>query len=319
MKALVAVIGAGISGLLAARAVAEHGGRVVVLEKSRGVGGRMATKRFGTAVFDQGAQFFTARDPRFEAEVAAWSRAGVAGPWPGGEPRRQVGRPSMTAAPKHLARDLDVRLEHKVTAVRHHACACWEIEIEGQGVWRAERLVLSSPVPQSLALLAAGGVDLPPSLQTELATLDYHPCLAWLAQLDGPGALPRAGVAPAEGPVRWVADNVVKGLAEPAAGGAWTVHTTPEFAAAHYADDETVIAPRLLPHLSPWLDGARVVASRLHRWRYSEPKRTWSEPCLWLPEMKLGFCGDAFGGPKVEGAALSGLAMGDQLAADLRG
>lgn len=318
MKSLVAVMGAGVAGLLAARAVAARGGQVVVLEKSRGVGGRMATKRFGAAVFDQGAQFFTARDPRFQAEVQAWAQAGVAVPWPGGDARRWVGRPAMTAVPKHLARELDVRLEHKVMALRYHASGCWEIEIEGQGLWRAERLVLSSPVPQSLALLDAGGVVLPVATRSALGHLDYHPCLAWLVHLDGVGELPPEGVAPQEGPVRWLADNVAKGTSAAGTGGAWTVHTTPEFATAHYAADEDTVGQLLLPHLSPWLGGARVVASRLHRWRYSEPKASWPEPCLWLPELKLGFCGDAFGGPKVEGAALSGLAMGDCLVGELR-
>ena len=170
-----------------------------------------------------------------------------------------------------------------------------------------------------MALLAAGGVELPGSLARELAQLDYHPCLAWLVQLDGAGDLPAGGVAPTEGPLRWVVDNVAKGISPPGHGAAWTVHTTPEFSRDHYAADEAEVARRLTPHLAPWLGDARIVASRLHRWRYSEPTNAWPEPCLWLPKLKLGFCGDAFGGPKVEGAACSGLAMGKCLVADLQG
>ena len=69
------VIGAGIAGLLAARTLQEHGLRVTVLDKGRGVGGRMATRRIGSAVFDHGAQFFTARDPQFDTLISVWRRA----------------------------------------------------------------------------------------------------------------------------------------------------------------------------------------------------------------------------------------------------
>ena len=75
------IIGAGIAGLLAARTLQERGLQVTVLDKGRGVGGRMATRRIGSAVFDHGAQFFTARDPRFQALVNSWLAAEVAAEW----------------------------------------------------------------------------------------------------------------------------------------------------------------------------------------------------------------------------------------------
>ena len=61
------VVGAGISGLLAAQELTAAGWRVVVLDKGRGVGGRMATRRVGDGTFDHGAQFFTVRGERFLA------------------------------------------------------------------------------------------------------------------------------------------------------------------------------------------------------------------------------------------------------------
>ena len=65
MNETIAVVGAGLSGLLVARALQARGGKVVVLEKSRGLGGRLTTKRVGEAVFDTGAQYFTAKSERF--------------------------------------------------------------------------------------------------------------------------------------------------------------------------------------------------------------------------------------------------------------
>src|SRR5690348_12324630 len=100
------IIGAGISGLVLARSLSEAGATVVVVEKSRGYGGRMATKRVGTAVFDQGAQYFTARDPAFAKCVDGWREQGLVANWPDTPHRRLVGRPSMTAVPKALAEGL---------------------------------------------------------------------------------------------------------------------------------------------------------------------------------------------------------------------
>jgi NADPH-dependent 2,4-dienoyl-CoA reductase/sulfur reductase-like enzyme len=73
-----AVVGAGISGLTCARTLADHGLPVTVFEKSRGVGGRMATRRSDNgAVFDHGAQYFTVRDQRFQNCVDSWQHAGL--------------------------------------------------------------------------------------------------------------------------------------------------------------------------------------------------------------------------------------------------
>ena len=77
----VMVIGAGVSGLLAAETLRDRGLRVVVLDKGRGVGGRLATRRTHPDVFDHGAQSFTARDPQFRLRVEAWQAAGIVRPW----------------------------------------------------------------------------------------------------------------------------------------------------------------------------------------------------------------------------------------------
>jgi len=77
----IGVIGAGVSGLAAARTLRDQGHRVTVFEKSRGPGGRAATRRYGEVGFDHGAQYFTARDPAFRDAVDAWQEAGVVAPW----------------------------------------------------------------------------------------------------------------------------------------------------------------------------------------------------------------------------------------------
>lgn len=310
------IIGAGISGLLLARELTARGARVQVLEKSGGVGGRMSTKRVGEAVFDQGAQFFTVRDEYFEALVERWARCQAMTRWPDETSSRWVPRPSMTGLAKALARSVCVRLRHKVRAVKRHACGCWEVDVEGEELVRAERLVLTSPVPQSLALLDAGGVMLPHEVRAELDRCDYHPCLALMLTLDQPGALPATGLELDEGPIRWAVDNVQKGITQGAAA-AITVHLSRAFSEEYYALGEAELFEKVLPALRPMLGDAVVTGRALHRWRYSEPKTVHPQKYVWLDEWKLGFCGDGFGGPRVEGAATSGLALAREIASTL--
>ncbi|MBP1654772.1 MAG: hypothetical protein H6Q28_1328 [Bacteroidetes bacterium] len=81
LHADVLVVGAGMAGLSAAAALREAGLSVLTVEKGRGVGGRMASRRVGSAVFDHGAQFVTVRDSRFAAVMSEWERRGAAREW----------------------------------------------------------------------------------------------------------------------------------------------------------------------------------------------------------------------------------------------
>ena len=168
MNETIAVVGAGIAGLLLARELKARGAEVVVFEKSRGLGGRMATKRVGEAVFDTGAQYFTAKSERFAAQVTEWAAAGVVAPWPGASAHRWMANPSMNALGKFLAEGLEIQRESKLVNVQREF-GVWELTIENRPAWRVGRLVLAAPLPQSLALLKAGGVELPRLLAAELA------------------------------------------------------------------------------------------------------------------------------------------------------
>ena len=216
----------------------------------------------------------------------------------------------MNALGKFLADGLDVRREAKVVKVQHKLGG-WELTIENQLAQQAGQVVLTAPLPQSLALLKAGGVDLPIEWAGPLAQLSYHPCLALLLTLDGASAVPAEGVALTEGPVRWLADNTKKGIS-PGKVGAVTVHLSPSFAAEHYAKTEAELAALIVPGIADRL-GAPVVNVALHRWKFSEPVASYAERCVWLPELGLGLAGDALGGPRVEGAALSGLELAERM------
>ena len=319
------VVGAGISGLLAARELRDAGWRVTVLDKGRGVGGRMSTRRIGGAGFDHGAQFFTVRGDRFENLVNGWLEEGAAAEWsrgfadargvanPDGHPRYR-GSEGMTSIPKHLAASLDVRTGERVTRVDRTDDG-WAVACESGGSASGGALLLTAPVPQSLALAESGNHALPRGVRQQLAGVSYDPCLALMALLDGPSPVPEPGGVQIKGePLDWIGDNATKGISD---RPALTIHAGPQWSRAHYDDEEADVTRALLDLAGEQL-GADLVSSALEtslaRWRYSWVTSSHEESCLVASEEPpLVFCGDGFGQPKVEGAALSGLAAADRL------
>ncbi len=298
------IVGAGIAGLTAARQLSDAGLRVVVCDKGRGVGGRMATRRIGEQRFDHGAQYFSAISPRFREAVAGWVADGIAEEWfqMNGTPRYR-GRNGMNAIAKHLAAGLDIRLATRVVSVvpdGNH----WQAITEGGERFSAAGLILTAPVPQSLDILG----DCKDLLPSSLPSVSYHPCFALMAVLDGPSGLAAPGFQRIqEGPLTWIADNTKKGIT--AGPGALTLHASPLFSRVNFDAPATEVAEQMIEAAGPWLGGARIAEWQLHRWRYSLVSSSGPEPCFFSPSpAPLVLAGDAFGGARIEGAFLSGCA-----------
>jgi renalase len=319
------VAGAGISGLLAADALQREGWEVTVLDKSLGVGGRMATRRVAGGTFDHGAQFFTVRGERFANLVDGWLAAGAAAEWTrgfadaegkpneDGHPRYR-GTAGMTTIPEHVARGLDVRTGQRAVRVDAGADG-WEVTCKSGLQLESSALVLAMPVPQALELASSGDYRLPNNDKRKLEAVSYDPCLALMISLDGSGGVPEPGGMQIKGePLDWIGDNQRKGIS---GAPAITIHAGPVWSRAHFEDDEAEIAQYLTSLAGDRLGtdlASLVVESSLTRWRYSWVTNAHPEPFLAASEAPpLLFCGDAFEQPKVEGAALSGLAAADHL------
>ena len=310
------ILGAGMARLSAAAELQRAGRRVLVLDKGRSVGGRMATRRLGEAVFDHGAQFITARSARFQATLGGMVGNGSVVEWcrgftetADGHPRWR-GHPGMTAVPKLLAKGVEVRLEKQIASLSVVASR-WLARTKDGETFTAGALLLTPPVPQSLALLDVGGFELIKPMRTRLEAIEYERCLVVLAVLDGPSQIPSPGGRQfTEGPISWLADNQLKGISpQPAV----TIHASQAFSVEHWEGDRQESGRELLLAAVPWL-GAAVKEFQVHAWRYSKPLRAEECACLLANEAPpLIFAGDAFAGSKVEGAALSGWAAAELL------
>ncbi len=334
----VLVVGAGLAGLVAARALRSTGADVVLLDKGVGPGGRLATRRIGGATLDHGAQFFTVRSEEFAglldtwcaagAQVTRWSRGfpqagdvrdgpdGVTDTGGDGHPRYVV-RGGMNALAKVLADDLAVVTDTRATAVWTRGRR-WQVAAAGSDgpvTHRARTLLATCPVPQTLALFDRGATSLPLEVDAALRGVTYEPTVALLTVLDAPPPLPGpGGVQFADGPVRWLADNARKPVSsEPAV----TVHAAGAWSAEWYDADDADIAATLHGWLAPWLGDATPVGSLVRRWRHAQPTDLVARRALRadVDGCAAVFAGDAFGEAKVEGAARSGLAAAGVIAA----
>jgi renalase len=311
---LVVVVGAGLAGLTAARALVSAGHDVVVLERGHSPGGRMATRRIGAATLDHGAQFFTVRSDEFGAMVNAWIADGVVAEWcrgfagrPDPFPRyRAIG--GMNAVPRHLARGLDVRYQRLAFILRRRSQS-WVVIDDAAIEYDADAVVITTPVPQAYSFLIAGELDAPDALRE----LTYERTLALLVVLDAPSAVPEpGGLQDADATFSFVADNARKGVS---AVPALTLHVRSNLSETWWDDDPSMTVARLTDSARPWLGDAVVVEAQLKRWRYATPATTWPDACLLLEDGPgpVVLAGDAFAGlkvvgPNVEGAVCSGAA-----------
>ncbi len=315
------IIGAGMAGLSAARELTRHGWDVLVLDKGRGIGGRMATRRLEQARLDHGTQHFSAETPEFQRLVQDLSTTGVVREWHwkqadaadnSGDHPRYVGIDGMNAVAKALAHNLTVLTNEMVVSFRAEK-AGWLVETESGGQHRADSLLITIPAPQALALVEKSNFALVATDQDALAAIAYHPCIAVMVAMNQPSLVPAPGAVRYEtGDVTWVVDNAQKGISpnQPSV----TIHASANFSQAHFDDDLPTVGKQLVGQFHEWIPADAVSAVQVHRWRYSQTDQRHPDPFLAAAtQFPLLFGGDGFGAGNVEGAFTSGLRMAESL------
>ncbi|MEY2832760.1 MAG: hypothetical protein RLZZ574_2018, partial [Cyanobacteriota bacterium] len=302
-----------------------RGINVTVLDKGKGIGGRLATRRMSydnstEGVFDYGTQYFSAKNPQFQVWVNDWLKHGVIKEWcqgfgqSDGKPR-YCGVNGTRGIAEYLAQDLDVHTNTKVVEIGYDSH--WLVKTEDEQQYQGEMLLLTLPVPQSLDLLDASLMVLPLDVRFALENISYHRCITVLALLEKPSNIPApGGIALENNYLTWLADNHQKGISPD--GYAMTLHASPGFSEDYWNSDDAEIAYKLLTTAADYLDSP-VIKYQVHRWRYSLPKTFHSEPYLALSEIPLLMAGDGFVAPNIEGAALSGIAVGELIAKRFKG
>ena len=314
----VAVVGAGISGLFAARTLADHGLEVRVFDKARGPGGRCSTRREGKFSFDHGAQYFTARDDRFRRHVDSWIEEGLVHSWQGrigtaagGEVHRKVdgidrfvGVPGMSAVARHLASRLDIFYESKVRGIKGSPNDLRLIEDSGEDLGSFNVVIVAMPPEQARSLLVKSS-----RLVEQVQSVKMLPAWAVMAVFDHSLDLELDGVFVHDSPLSWVARNNSKpGRSD---HECWVLHGTNEWSALNLEEDEEEVSAVLIQAFFEAIGAKSIqpIFAKAHRWRFALAENPLKVGCLWDEKLRLGACGDWCQMSRIEGAFLSGMAM----------
>jgi len=310
-----AVIGAGVSGLSAARVLHEQRHQVRVFEKSRGLGGRAATRRGEGVDFDHGAQYFTARDPIFRMQVEAWCERGEVGRWSARVGRFSSGRiqsspddeqrfvavPGMSALGGILGAGLDIHKQTRVAPPGRdggHWVLCGD---SGEELGVFDTLIVSAPAPQTRELLAS----VAPRFAEQAAAVEYTPTWAVMLTFADAGKLDYDGLFFDDGILRWAARN---GSKPGRAGNTWVLHAASDWSAANLEATaaEAIAGLSAAFCAATGMNPSKIRAGSAHRWLYSLVPSPLDVGAFWDAELQLGVCGDWCSGARIEGAYLSG-------------
>jgi renalase len=304
------IVGGGITGLITATILQRNNMKVTVLDKGRGIGGRLATRKIKDGVFDYGAQYFSVKNTQFQQWVDEWLQAGIITEWNQGftseanNKTRYRGVVSNRSIAKYLAQNLTVYTNTKVTHLNYDNNQ-WLVTTETNNNFSGEMLIMTPPVPQTLDLLDNSKITIANDLKTTLEQITYYQCIAVLTLLSKPSNIPSPGrISLDKEPLIWIADNYQKGISP---HYAVTLHATPKFSETYWESDNETIANLLFDAASNWLSDS-VREYQVHRWRYSLPSTFYHQPYCALTELPLVIAGDAFVAPNIEGAVLSGIA-----------
>lgn len=310
--ASVAIVGAGIAGISAARELRWDGYTVTLFDRGRRLGGR-ACSRPGGGGYDHGAQYLTVSDPAFARALAPHIRSGAVAPWRGrivryvggqtlaSDVRRYVGVPGMGRLAEVLAGGCEVSADTRVTVAAESARG-WSLgDADGSELGDYDGLLLAMPPEQASALTPRDS-----ALHEALRAVRSEP--AWAALLEFSDRLPLAfdGARFDRLDVAWAARDSSKPGRDP--GERWVVHAAAEWsrerfgAAPERVADELAAAFFAATSLAP----PPVTAASAHRWGFARVEHGPVCGALWDAHLRLGICGDWCVSPRIEGAWLSG-------------
>ena len=332
----IAIIGAGIAGITAARTLAQAGHHVHVFEKSRGAGGRMSTRDSNFGTFDHGAQYFTVRDPRFSLAIQAVpGTTDICRPWSANAVRvldplghvfeaaratkeaHFVAKPGMNALVRHWAQPLGKAISYntQVNRLERVAKGLWTVHTEAKKFTGFDHVLLAIPAVQAENLIKASGKEAANAQWLKaMDAVDVAPC--WTMMVAFPNATqPDLHIGPQWNAARSIHHRIAWLTRESSKPGRskverWTVQASAAWSAEHITDTEARVTAKLLRAFAE-LTGIRAepAHAQVHRWLYAKTVKPLGKSYQYNPANGLGTCGDWHLGHRVEDAFVSGLEL----------
>jgi renalase len=328
----VAVIGAGIAGLTCAQQLQQAGKTVVLIDKSRGLGGRLATRRLAGTHADHGVCYLQPKGDLFRQWIDQLVSAGILGVWTEGihslsaegilqSPTKfapYYAAPSgATSIAKYLGRDLEIIGDKLITSIDpiNHG---WRLSTKDpEFSLTAEQVIFATPPAQAL-VIAKKEID--PNCIQQLSSVQFSRSITAIAvypttDQTAAAAITWQGIQCIEHPtLAWIGLDSSKQLnpTQPVL----VVQSSVAFAEQYFdASDLSVVGQKLLDEIATFtstLHSPELV--QVHRWGYAFAQNPLL--CQFLTAQTtapLYFCGDWCGGNRVESAYLSGMAVADRI------
>jgi renalase len=338
----VAIIGAGMAGLVCARILNQAGYQVVLCDKSRGLGGRLATRRLGNTHADHGVCYFKPKGDVFRDFVADLCDRQILNRWTTTihrldsqgelepiEHQYYASPTGATAVAKHLVQGLNLDLNQRIIKLERSA-SHWQLTSEQGKTWTAKSVVIAIPAPQAVDLLVTCLDERVQDWIPVIQAVEFSPCIAAIAAYatstqTAIADLNLQGIICQDDPVLgWIGFDSTKQMApqQPAL----ILQSNAQFAAQHFAEVEqiedladalTQMGNRLCDRAAtllnqPWIQTPEFI--QVHRWRYAFALNPRSEKVLEILTAPLLLCtGDWCGGDRVEDAFLAGIASAERI------
>ena len=295
-----------MAGLSAARILTQKGHEVTVLDKGRGVGGRMATRTIENAKADHGAQYFSVKTPEFQTLISELQSDNITAEWQLAQREnvRYIGAKGMNSIPKKMASSLNVLVNEKVILIENKI-----IKTESGNIYPFDNLLITMPIPQIIDLFQNSKMILSEKDKSVFAEIEYKPCIAVMAVLKEPTKIVSGGIILENQSVAWIADNFQKGITETPTV---TIHASSSYSDKHFDDDLKEVAKDMLASVNQYVISENIVSTQTHRWRFSNATKRYEANFYQIENQAIYLAGDGFGMGNVEGAFLSGYYLGNR-------
>lgn len=336
---VIAIIGAGLSGLVTAQRLMQVGHTVTVFEKSKGMGGRMSTryaKGDRSSKFDHGTPFLSAQGPQFQAFINDLEASGLVKKWtnkflyedadtitevsavPSGADL-YVASEGMNSIGKYLSRPIDVRNGVRVGGITHfgkkaNKKKAWILNLDDQQVFEADAVIVALPATQAYGVIQTAQDETSiRRIIREIDEISYDPSLSFMFNF-GKQEIPEWSA------LKLIDPNVSLIINESSKrdfSGDFTVvvHSTPELALKHQSNDRDLALHEVLKVLVRELGSyaSNPQWHDIHFWRYARARKTINSPFFECddPDLPLAIIGDYFLGNDLEASYNSASALSD--------
>ena len=320
----IAIIGAGLSGLTAANSLKDYAD-ITIFEKSRGVSGRMSTRRAAPYFFDHGAQFFKARTDEFKAFIAPMIENGIIESWNARfvefenkeiikrrlwdkDYPHYVGVPGMNAIAKYLSQGLQITLGTRVQSLSRKHDKWFLKDDQGNGLGNYDWVISAIPAEQASALLPA---SLP--FYAKMNAVTMTGCFSLMAGFENPLPLDFDAALLSDEDISWISVNSSK----PGRNDSYSllIHSTNPWADKHFNDDRDQVMNYLCRQTSSVIghDVSKADYKAIHGWRYANLEKQTGDAHFIDLDMNVAVCGDWMIQGRVEAAFTSGYTLASKI------